>query len=288
MFHACSPHLPARASPAAVPCAPRSLGPTCGLTSPSPHRWRSTRSTSPSSPWPPAASRRRWRGRSSSAQVRSARRASTPCPPPSDPARRVHVLRATGCPCNGALTVALTVARAGAAGLAVVKAVFSPLIFWLYLFGTTVGGLYSVPPFQASRATLRPPFPPPPLPCAASAPAPWPRRRGVRRAAWCANSSGSHRRSSHTYYARTAHRACPLTVQLKRFPLAAGLTIATCRGFLLNFGVYYATREARRSPRHSPPSHPLCTPRTPRTLRTPPTPRTSPTPPTPSRGRRWG
>merc|ERR1719424_1507534 len=59
----------------------------------------------------------------------------------------------------------------GAAGLAVVKAVFSPLIFWLYLFGTTVGGLYSVPPFQ-----------------------------------------------------------------LKRFPLAAGLTIATCRGFLLNFG----------------------------------------------------
>merc|ERR1719453_1330345 len=33
-------------------------------------------------------------------------------------------------------------------------------------------------------------------------------------------------------------------IQLKRFPLAAGLTIATCRGFLLNFGVYYATREA--------------------------------------------
>jgi len=33
-------------------------------------------------------------------------------------------------------------------------------------------------------------------------------------------------------------------VQLKRFPLAAGLTIATCRGFLLNFGVYHATREA--------------------------------------------
>jgi len=32
--------------------------------------------------------------------------------------------------------------------------------------------------------------------------------------------------------------------QLKRFPLAAGLTIACCRGFLLNFGVYYATREA--------------------------------------------
>merc|ERR1712087_747774 len=33
-------------------------------------------------------------------------------------------------------------------------------------------------------------------------------------------------------------------MQLKRFPLAAGLTIATCRGFLLNFGVYHATREA--------------------------------------------
>ena len=52
----------------------------------------------------------------------------------------------------------------GAAGLAVVKATFSPLIFWLYLFGTTVGGLYSVPPFQARPP---PPFfrvPPSPSP----------------------------------------------------------------------------------------------------------------------------
>lgn len=71
------------------------------------------------------------------------------------------------------------VVGSGVAGLALVKACFSPLIFWLYLFGTTIGGLYSIPP-----------------------------------------------------------------IQLKRFPLAAGLTIATCRGFLLNFGVYYATREA--------------------------------------------
>merc|ERR1719424_2309095 len=55
----------------------------------------------------------------------------------------------------------------------------SPKMAWALVIGTTVGGLYSVPPFQ-----------------------------------------------------------------LKRFPLAAGLTIATCRGFLLNFGVYYATREA--------------------------------------------
>jgi len=68
---------------------------------------------------------------------------------------------------------------AGAAGLAIVKTAFNPLIFGLYAFGTTIGALYSVPPFQ-----------------------------------------------------------------LKRFPLAAGITIATCRGFLLNFGVYYATREA--------------------------------------------
>jgi len=67
----------------------------------------------------------------------------------------------------------------GAAGLAIVKAKFDNLIFSLYAFGTTIGGLYSVPPFQ-----------------------------------------------------------------LKRFPLAAGLTIATCRGFLLNFGVYYAARSA--------------------------------------------
>ena len=71
------------------------------------------------------------------------------------------------------------VLASGAAGLAVVKATFNPLIFGLYAFGTLIGALYSVPP-----------------------------------------------------------------IQLKRFPLAAGLTIATCRGFLLNFGVYYATREA--------------------------------------------
>lgn len=67
----------------------------------------------------------------------------------------------------------------GVAGLSIVKACFNPLIFYLYLFGTVIGGLYSIPP-----------------------------------------------------------------IQLKRFPLAAGITIATCRGFLLNFGVYYATREA--------------------------------------------
>lgn len=30
----------------------------------------------------------------------------------------------------------------------------------------------------------------------------------------------------------------------KRFPVVAGLTIACVRGFLLNFGVYYAVREA--------------------------------------------
>lgn len=30
----------------------------------------------------------------------------------------------------------------------------------------------------------------------------------------------------------------------KRFPVMAGLTIACVRGFLLNFGVYYAVREA--------------------------------------------
>ena len=59
------------------------------------------------------------------------------------------------------------------AGLALVRTIFSPLIYKLYAFGLLIGGpAYSVPP-----------------------------------------------------------------VQLKRFPLAAGLTIACCRGFLLNFGV---------------------------------------------------
>merc|ERR1712070_532315 len=71
------------------------------------------------------------------------------------------------------------VLSSGVAGLAIVKSLFNPLIFGLYAFGTLIGAMYSVPPFQ-----------------------------------------------------------------LKRFPLAAGITIATCRGFLLNFGVYYATREA--------------------------------------------
>lgn len=37
-------------------------------------------------------------------------------------------------------------------------------------------------------------------------------------------------------------------IQLKRFPLAAGATIATVRGFLLNFGIYYAVREALEIP----------------------------------------
>jgi homogentisate solanesyltransferase len=40
----------------------------------------------------------------------------------------------------------------------------------------------------------------------------------------------------------TAYSVPP--VQLKRFPLLAGGIIATVRGFLLNFGVYYAVREA--------------------------------------------
>lgn len=33
-------------------------------------------------------------------------------------------------------------------------------------------------------------------------------------------------------------------IQLKRFPIFAGTTIAVVRGFLLNYGVYYAVREA--------------------------------------------
>jgi homogentisate solanesyltransferase len=37
-------------------------------------------------------------------------------------------------------------------------------------------------------------------------------------------------------------------IQLKRFPLFAGSIIAVVRGFLLNFGVYYAVREALSIP----------------------------------------
>ena len=101
------------------------------------------------------------------------------------------------------------VVGSGALGLAVVGLVFNPLIFGLYVFGTVIGALYSVPPFQ-----------------------------------------------------------------LKRFPLAAGLTIASCRGFLLNFGVYYATREALglgaldAYPTPSvPPAHPCRAARAPAYLR---------------------
>ena len=186
MAHACSPHLPACASPA-VPCAPRSLSPACG-----PHLTAISQVEIDqiNKPFLPVAA-----GRISpkmawalviGSGASSAGRASTPCPPPTL-VRRVHVLRA---PLNNG---AHTVACAGAAGLAVVKAVFSPLIFWLYLFGTTVGGLYSVPPFQASLAPVPAPAPPP-LPCAAlpMPHAPVAAACGVRRAVWCAHSSGSH------------------------------------------------------------------------------------------------
>jgi homogentisate solanesyltransferase len=37
-------------------------------------------------------------------------------------------------------------------------------------------------------------------------------------------------------------------LRTKRNPLAAGLTIATVRGFLLNFGVYYAVKDAIGAP----------------------------------------
>ncbi|KAL3921346.1 MAG: hypothetical protein SGPRY_004935 [Prymnesium sp.] len=73
--------------------------------------------------------------------------------------------------------VIITAAAVG--GLAIVKSCFNPFVFWTYLFGCSVGGLYSVPPFH-----------------------------------------------------------------FKRSPLAAGLVIALCRGFLLNSVIYYATRDA--------------------------------------------
>jgi hypothetical protein len=82
------------------------------------------------------------------------------------------------------------VLAAGAGGLAVVRATFSPLIQVLFAFGTAVGALYSVPPFQ-----------------------------------------------------------------LKRFPVAAGITIATCRGFLLNFGTPRTIR-TRAPPARAPPLTP--------------------------------
>eukprot|EP01041_Mallomonas_annulata_P013329 gene13329-28236_t len=64
-------------------------------------------------------------------------------------------------------------------GVSIVKTQFSPLIFNLYMIGTILGTLYSIPPFQ-----------------------------------------------------------------FKKYPLLAGGIIAIVRGFLLNFGVYYAVREA--------------------------------------------
>ncbi|KAJ1446768.1 tocopherol polyprenyltransferase-like protein [Pelagophyceae sp. CCMP2097] len=88
---------------------------------------------------------------------------------------------------SGALslrTAKVLLAACAVVGPAVTYTFFSPLIFALYMFGTTVGTLYSVPP-----------------------------------------------------------------VALKaRGPISAGVAIAVCRGFLLNFGVYYATLEALRVP----------------------------------------
>eukprot|EP00956_Cyclotella_meneghiniana_P003761 scaffold4568_cov74-Cyclotella_meneghiniana.AAC.4 len=37
-------------------------------------------------------------------------------------------------------------------------------------------------------------------------------------------------------------------IRTKRNPIAAGLTIATVRGFLLNFGIYYAVKDAIGAP----------------------------------------
>lgn len=48
----------------------------------------------------------------------------------------------------------LIVVGSGLAALGIVKAAFSPLIFYLFCFGTTIGGLYSVPPFQLKRFPL--------------------------------------------------------------------------------------------------------------------------------------
>lgn len=70
-------------------------------------------------------------------------------------------------------------------GVSIVKTMFSPQIFNLYILGVVLGTIYSVPP-----------------------------------------------------------------VQLKRFPIFAGSIIAVVRGFLLNFGVYYAVREAICVPFH--------------------------------------
>jgi len=80
-------------------------------------------------------------------------------------------------------TAWVVVASSAVIGTAIVTKFFSPLIIGLYCFGLTIGGLYSVPPFQ-----------------------------------------------------------------FKRNPLLAGLTIACVRGFLLNFGVYYAVKEALSIP----------------------------------------
>ncbi|KAJ8612567.1 hypothetical protein CTAYLR_007204 [Chrysophaeum taylorii] len=87
----------------------------------------------------------------------------------------------------GELSTRTAWALLGACGLAgpiLCYAAFSPFIFKLYVLGTTLGVLYSVPPFDLK----------------------------------------------------------------KRGPLVAGATIAVCRGFLLNFGVYYAALEALGQP----------------------------------------
>ena len=68
-------------------------------------------------------------------------------------------------------------------GLAIVKTQFSSRICQLYILGTVLGTIYSVPPLQ-----------------------------------------------------------------FKRIPILAGSIIAVVRGFLLNFGVYYAVREALNVP----------------------------------------
>ena len=90
-------------------------------------------------------------------------------------------------------------------GMSIVALNFGVLISSLYAFGISLGTVYSIPPFRYHERKGR-----------------WP-----------------YQQNRSTHIDKTAS-----TCRLKRFAVPAFMIIATVRGFLLNFGVYYSTKAA--------------------------------------------
>lgn len=111
------------------------------------------------------------------------------------------------------------------AGTAIAAVNFGPLISSLYAFGLFLGTVYSIPPFRCDALT------------------------GFRVQTTVIpaglQATGRQVHVLHKCLATLTALPCgALRRRLKRFAIPAFMIIATVRGFLLNFGVFYATRAA--------------------------------------------